>query len=115
MPHYLYTQPQQPTNWPKIILIAIGIIILIGAGYLLINSYLSGKRGDNAGGNNIVDNNSAGSLGDNTYVCGSDSYNCGNFTTQAQAQMVFDYCEPTAGDIHGLDADGNGEACEGLT
>lgn len=107
-PFYPYTSPESPKNWPKIILITIGVIILIGTGYLLINTYISGKRGDN-------NNNSAGSLGDNTYSCSSDVYNCANFTIQAEAQIVFDYCEQQgAGDIHNLDADGNGKACESL-
>ena len=47
--------------------------------------------------------------------CTEDVYNCGNFTTQAEAQIIFDYCKSQgAGDIHRLDADGNGKACEGL-
>jgi len=46
------------------------------------------------------------------YDCSSDVYNCGDFTTQAEAQEVYDYCGPE--DVHGLDRDGNGEACEGL-
>ena len=114
MPHnpYHYQQPSPPRNWPKIILITIGIIILLLAGYLAINSYLSGKRGDNNLGNN--DNNSAGSLSDNTYDCSSDVYNCGNFTTQAEAQVAFDSCFETAGDVWGLDNDGDGRVCEGL-
>jgi len=45
------------------------------------------------------------------YNCESDTYNCGDFVTQAEAQEVFEYC---GDDIHRLDADGNGLACESL-
>lgn len=45
------------------------------------------------------------------YNCESDTYNCGDFITQAEAQEVFEYCGE---DIHRLDADGNGLACESL-
>jgi micrococcal nuclease len=38
-------------------------------------------------------------------------YNCGDFDRQAEAQAVL---EGTPGDPHGLDGDGNGEACESL-
>lgn len=38
-------------------------------------------------------------------------YNCADFETQAQAQQVL---ENTPGDPHGLDGDGNGQACESL-
>ena len=46
------------------------------------------------------------------YNCESDTYNCGDFLTQAEAQEVFEYCGDD--DIHRLDADGNGLACESL-
>ena len=49
------------------------------------------------------------------YDCSSDAYNCGDFDTQAQAQAVYDYCsQQGAGDVHGLDRDENGKACESL-
>ncbi len=46
------------------------------------------------------------------YNCESDTYNCGDFLTQAEAQEVLEYCGDD--DIHRLDADGNGLACESL-
>ncbi len=46
------------------------------------------------------------------YNCELDTYNCGDFETQAEAQEVFEYCGDD--DIHRLDADGNGMACESL-
>ncbi len=47
--------------------------------------------------------------------CDKDRYNCTRqfFYTQSQAQACFNYCNLIgAGDIHGLDRDGNGIACD---
>ena len=46
--------------------------------------------------------------------CTSDTYNCDDFPTYESAKAVFDFCFDDAGDIHRLDADGNGVPCEGL-
>lgn len=49
------------------------------------------------------------------FICDHDAYNCSNFSTQAAAQEVFNYCANLGfGDIHRLDFDGNGVACESL-
>lgn len=49
------------------------------------------------------------------YICTSDAYNCSDFATQSEAQEVFDYCVNLGfGDIHRLDRDNNGVACESL-
>ena len=45
-------------------------------------------------------------------ICGSDAYNCADFSTQAEAQVAFDVCGPE--DVHVLDNDGDGVVCEGL-
>lgn len=48
-------------------------------------------------------------------ACHADTYNCGDFSTQAQAQACYNYCVSLGrGDIHRLDGDGNGRACESL-
>lgn len=48
-------------------------------------------------------------------ICTSDVYNCSDFDTQAEAQACHDYCWAQVGyDVHRLDADGDGEACESL-
>lgn len=48
-------------------------------------------------------------------ICSSNVYNCSDFSTQADAQEVHDYCMATVGsDIHELDSDDDGEACESL-
>lgn len=50
-----------------------------------------------------------------SFVCASDFYNCSDFGTQAAAQQVYNYCAALGfGDIHRLDGDNNGLACESL-
>lgn len=47
--------------------------------------------------------------------CSGDHYNCADFPTQAEAQRCYQYClDAGAGDIHRLDQDNDGVACEGL-
>jgi hypothetical protein len=49
------------------------------------------------------------------YICSSDAYNCSDFDSQAEAQEVFNYCAVRGfGDIHKLDQNNDGEACESL-
>lgn len=47
--------------------------------------------------------------------CSGDLYNCSDFDTQSDAQLCYDYCVSLGyGDVHNLDHDGDGEACESL-
>ncbi|MBU1119399.1 hypothetical protein KKH43_05960 [Patescibacteria group bacterium] len=47
--------------------------------------------------------------------CSSDKYNCSDFSTQSQAQEVFNQCfKETGKDIHGLDQDNNKIVCESI-
>lgn len=47
--------------------------------------------------------------------CSGNIYNCANFSTHSAAQACFAYCWQTVGrDVHGLDGDGDGIACESL-
>ncbi len=47
--------------------------------------------------------------------CDADVRNCSDFATQPEAQACFDWCvSQGAGDIHGLDSNNDGEACESL-
>lgn len=47
--------------------------------------------------------------------CSSDIYECYNFDTKDDAQACLDYCKSVGrGDIHGLDIDNDGLACESL-
>ena len=48
-------------------------------------------------------------------ICSHNHYNCADFNTQAEAQAVMFYCKSQGkGDIHYLDGDKNGVACESL-
>lgn len=48
-------------------------------------------------------------------ICSVDTYSCSDFAIQPEAQAVFDYCwSQGAGDIHGLDSNSDGVACENL-
>ncbi len=47
-------------------------------------------------------------------MCDRASYNCSDFKTQKEAQEVFDKCGSGGKDVHGLDRDGDGMACESL-
>jgi len=48
------------------------------------------------------------------YMCSSDTYNCGDFSSYSEAQSAYDACGGVDNDIHGLDADKDGNACESL-
>jgi len=46
--------------------------------------------------------------------CSGDTLNCTDFSNHSSAQACFDYCiQQGAGDIHRLDRDNDGSACEG--
>lgn len=48
-------------------------------------------------------------------ICSYDAYNCSDFKTQREAQACYEYCMAMVGyDVHRLDGDGNGVACESL-
>lgn len=50
-----------------------------------------------------------------TYQCSSNRYNCSDFSTQREAQNALEYCMQKVGkDIHDLDRDSDGIACETL-
>lgn len=51
---------------------------------------------------------------DSGYICSYNAYNCGDFSTHAQAQAVFEACGGINNDIHRLDRDNDGLACESL-
>lgn len=47
--------------------------------------------------------------------CSGDSLNCKDFSSQSSAQACMNYCiAQGAGDIHNLDGNANGQACESL-
>jgi endonuclease YncB( thermonuclease family) len=50
-----------------------------------------------------------------TCSCSGNLYNCSNFSTHSQAQACYEYCiSQGAGDVHRLDGDSDGSACESL-
>ena len=53
-------------------------------------------------------------LGKDKIICFYNAYNCSDFLTQDEAQSVFEYCGGIDNDIHRLDADKDGLACEAL-
>ncbi len=47
--------------------------------------------------------------------CSGEMYDCPDFTVQEEAQYVYEYClKATGKDVHGLDGDDDGIACEAL-
>jgi hypothetical protein len=47
--------------------------------------------------------------------CSSNLYNCADFSSHADAQACYDYCKAQGyGDIHRLDSNKDGNACESL-
>lgn len=48
------------------------------------------------------------------YICSSNVYNCGDFKTHAEAQEVYEACGSVSNDVHRLDQDKDGIACESL-
>lgn len=51
---------------------------------------------------------------DSGYDCSSNIYNCGDFSTHAEAQAAFEFCGGVGNDVHDLDRDSDGSACETL-
>lgn len=49
-----------------------------------------------------------------SYVCTANVYNCSDFSTHAEAQAVFEACGGVQKDVHRLDSDKDGVACESL-
>ncbi len=46
--------------------------------------------------------------------CSGNKYNCSDFETHDEAQTCFEFCGGTSNDVHRLDRDGDGIACESL-
>ncbi len=74
----------------KILYIIGGIIVLI-----IIVTFISG------GGKGKI-------------ICSRNAYDCSDFSTQAEAQKAYEACGGVTDDIHRLDRDKDGVACENL-
>lgn len=56
-----------------------------------------------------------GGLENPVCICSGNAYNCIDFGTHSSAQACYNYCiSKGAGDVHKLDGDGDGSACESL-
>ena len=115
-PYNPYQQVGKPKNWPLIILIALGVVIVVGFIVLWIMNIVSYDLGDNSNNNGGLGDNNSIAVGEpNPAACNEDLYNCSDFTTSAEAQAVYDVCfSQTGKDVHQLDNDGDGKVCEGL-
>lgn len=49
-----------------------------------------------------------------SYICTQNTYNCTDFQTHAEAQNVYESCGGVGNDVHGLDGNDDGVACETL-
>lgn len=47
-------------------------------------------------------------------ICSHNTYNCSDFSTHAEAQEAFEFCGGINNDVHWLDGDDDGVACESL-
>jgi hypothetical protein len=52
--------------------------------------------------------------GSATYQCRHNAYNCGDFRTRFEAQAAYQVCGGRRNDVHRLDDDRDGFACERL-
>jgi hypothetical protein len=48
-----------------------------------------------------------------SYQCSHNAYNCSDFRTLIEAQAAYQACGGRGNDVHGLDEDRDGLACEG--
>lgn len=60
------------------------------------------------------DSTSAPTQAESPCSCSGDILNCADFGTQRAAQNCFEYCGGVGNDIHRLDGDNDGVACESL-
>lgn len=75
----------------------------------------SATTGGSTSSNTSSGTSSSSSSSSAVCSCSSNSLNCANFSTHSQAQSCFNYCIGQGrGDIHRLDGDNDGVACESL-
>ena len=113
----MQANPPKKSYWWTIVIILIILIVVFGFGFF------GGKQAQKSGSECnfgigktfcwIWQKTIEVEPGGTEYDCSSNVYNCGDFTTQAEAQEAFDYCGPE--DVHGLDNDGDGVVCESLS
>src|SRR3990172_3635948 len=109
---YQYIPVDRPriVNWPKIILWGLGILILafIIVFFIMDPLNLIKERTNDLLNDSIATETNFVCPDGNNCICNVDTYNCDDFTTQEQAQAVFDYCfnykidDTLQGDVHQL-------------
>ena len=91
-------------KYKKILIIGLIVAIAVVAIYVWFSSNGTTPRVQNRF--DVIDNNYS--------ECSSNTYNCDDFKTYADAQRVFELCGGVDNDVHLLDRDGDGKACETL-
>lgn len=46
------------------------------------------------------------------YICSYNAYNCSDFSTNSEAREAYEFCGGISNDVHDLDRDKDGLACE---
>ena len=59
-------------------------------------------------------NEPTGSVNGASCDCSGNTLNCGDFSTYKEAQACYETCGGVTNDVHGLDGDNDGNACESL-
>lgn len=76
--------------------------------------WASGVCGEKNVSTPIATSSTADGVASPNYACNKNIYDCKSFTSQKEAQSVFDACGGSANDVHKLDSDKDGVVCEGL-
>lgn len=100
----------------RIWMVGIGIVLLAALGLEMSNTDIDLGKAIETGSieEAIIDRDKNGNLIFGA-ACEENLYNCSNFSTQPEAQEVYDTCYTTERpDRHGLDRDGDGVACQSL-
>lgn len=100
----------------RIWMIGIGAVLLVALGLEVTNTDVDlGKLVETGSLSESVIQRDADGNAIYGAMCEENVYNCGDFSTQSEAQEVFDTCNTTEKrDRHGLDRDGDGVACQSL-
>ena len=100
----------------RIWMIGIGLVLLAALGLEVSNTDLDLGKAIETGSieEAMIDRDENGNLIFGA-ACEENLYNCSNFSTQEEAQEVYDTCYTAERpDRHGLDRDGDGVACQSL-
>lgn len=100
----------------RVWMIGVGVVLLVALGFEMSNTDVDlGKVVETGSISESIikrDENGNALYG---AMCEENVYNCADFSTQPEAQEVFDTCRTEEKrDRHGLDRDGDGVACQSL-